>query len=81
MSLSPEQLEASQIVEVHGSDRWLAYRRLQELSIPCQCQMNQPLRVQIDHAIAAIQTWSVCQQLTAPRYKLIEWLDSCWNLD
>ena len=64
---------------VNRSERWEIYHRLQELQIPCQCSPNQPLRVQLDHATAAIQLWSVVRQLTAPRSELISWLNLCWE--
>jgi hypothetical protein len=54
---------------------------LQDLSIPCQCETNQPLRVEINSSIAAMQVWSVCQQLIAPRNYLVSWLQRCWQQD
>ncbi len=79
MSLLPESLEAPQVVEVNWADRWQVYHRLQELAIPCECEMSQPLRVNINDSITAIQVWSVCQQLLAPRNNLISWLQRCWQ--
>lgn len=73
------QSEASEMVEVEWLDRWQVYRRLQELGVPCQCAINQPLMVQIASDVAAVQLWSVVRQLTAPRQELLCWLDRCWH--
>lgn len=60
-------------------DRWSVYRRLQELEIPCECAVNQPLSVEIHTVMAALQFRSVVQQFTATRRELIHWLDDCWQ--
>ncbi len=75
------QVEAKQIVEVNPADRWQVYQRLQELEIPCWCEINQPLEVQVKDAIAAIQLWSVMHQFTASRQDLIGTLEKCWQYD
>ena len=80
MSLSERELEDSQILEVSWSDRWQVYQRLQELDIPCWCQIDRPLRVQINTAIAAVQVHSVLRQLNAPRQDLVRWLGHCWHV-
>jgi len=67
--------------EFHGLDRWAAYRRLQELDIPCQCTGHCPLKVCVNSATAAIQLWSVSQQLTASRQELVQWLQHCASLE
>ena len=67
-----------QVVEVSPIDRWEVYRRLQELEIPCQCQTNQALTVDIGSIAAAIQLWSVARQLNAKRQDSIEALERCW---
>jgi hypothetical protein len=72
-------LTPAQIVSISRSDRWLAYQRLQELSIPCDCAQDGHLRVAVDSAEAAIQVWSVIRQLTASRSQLIQWLERCWQ--
>lgn len=80
MSFSPNlELQPQQVVEINSTDRWQVYHRLQDLSIPCQCGVNQPLRVEINDSITAVQVWSVCQQLTASRNYLITWLQRCWQ--
>ena len=79
MSTQNSQAEIYQVVEVNYSDRWLAYRRLQELDIPCHCSANQSLTVALHSPIAAIQLWSINKQLTATRNDLIDWLHCCWQ--
>ncbi|MEB3182113.1 MAG: hypothetical protein VKL59_24210 [Nostocaceae cyanobacterium] len=79
MESRSSEAEAQYIVEVNWADRWLIYRRLQELEIPCCCSTNQPLTVDIGDAIRAVQLWSVIRQLTARRQDLIDSLESCWN--
>ena len=69
--------EVAEMVEVDWLDRRRVYQRLQELDIPCQCAMNQPLTVQIANGVAAIQLWSVARHLTAPRQELVCWLERC----
>lgn len=66
-------------IAMNAVDRWSAYHRLQQLSIPCQCAQGQPLQVQIGTAIAAIQLWSVLRQITASRQEQIAWLEHCWQ--
>ena len=65
-------------IEVRDLERWEIYHRLQELGIACQCQMHQPLKVQISSPKDAIQLWSVIQQITSPRCHLLRWIDKCW---
>ncbi|MEW6496228.1 MAG: Asr1405/Asl0597 family protein [Cyanobacteriota bacterium] len=74
------QPQVVQVIEIAASDRWQVYRRLQELSIPCQCGTNKPLSYQINDVTTAIQVWSVVRQLTVPRYVLASWLESCWRI-
>ncbi|MEA5516114.1 Asr1405/Asl0597 family protein [Nodularia sp. UHCC 0506] len=66
-------------VGVDWADRWQVHKRLQELDIPCWCEVNQPLRVEINHPLAIFQLWSVVQQLTASRQELICHLENCWK--
>ncbi|PSO52242.1 MAG: hypothetical protein BRC40_09965 [Cyanobacteria bacterium QH_8_48_120] len=79
MNSSEGQQQKAQTVEINWTDRWLVYQRLHELSIPCSCKTSQPLQVEINDPLAAVQLWSVSQQLTAPRGKLLTWLQRCWN--
>lgn len=81
MSLSSSKPEIGQIIEIAFVDRWQVYRRLQELSIPCQCGTNRPLMAQIDDVTAAIQLWSVIRQLTVSRHELVCCLERCWRLN
>jgi hypothetical protein len=79
MNYSHSRSLLSQVVAVNWADRWLVYRRLQELQIPCFCRTDRPLEVEIQDLRAAIQLWSVVKQVTASRYELIRWLDDCWH--
>lgn len=81
MSLQPETPENIDINGITASDRWLVYQRLQELEIPCQCEIYQPLRVQIPSSQTAIQLWSTIRSLTASRPELINFLKRCWELN
>ncbi|WP_414564716.1 MULTISPECIES: Asr1405/Asl0597 family protein [unclassified Anabaena] len=77
-SLSSE-VEQKYVIGVNWADRWQIYQRLQELDIPCWCQTNQPLQVEIDNPLAAIQLWCVMQQYTASRQDLIWNLERSWQ--
>ncbi|TVP62687.1 MAG: hypothetical protein EA343_10255 [Nodularia sp. (in: Bacteria)] len=66
-------------VGVDWADRWQVYQRLQELDIPCWCEANQPLKVEISNPLAVVQLWSVMQHLTASRQVLIGNLENCWT--
>lgn len=82
-SIKPQiapNLDLYESIQIHPIFRWEIYYRLNQLSIPCWCAMGQPLYVQIDSAIAAVQFWSVVKQTTAPRRDGIAWLESCWSL-
>lgn len=70
-------LEATQVVLISRGDRWQAYRRLQELGIPCYCTSGQPLYVVVNSSSAAIQLWSVVRQFNEPRHRLAVWLNKC----
>lgn len=76
----PPTAQTGTIVEVDRIARWDICLRLRELSIPCQCQCGEPLQVQIDSAISAIQTWCVVQACTASPRSHIEHLEKCWCL-
>ncbi|HEY9668683.1 MAG TPA: Asr1405/Asl0597 family protein [Coleofasciculaceae cyanobacterium] len=80
MNSSSSKLEADQIIKINKSERWIVYRRLQELEIPCRCGTNQPLSYQINDVTSAIQVWSVVRQLTVPRRELASWLECCWRI-
>lgn len=79
--MNPDEISSQfkQMVEVHCEDRWQVYHRLQELEIPCKCTCYQPLNVQINSALTAVQLWSVVRQVTAPRSVLVQWLENCWR--
>ena len=67
-------------VEIDHIARWDVYFHLQALSVPCQCKQGQALRVQINHATAAIQLWSTVQAFTAPQQSQIDHLQRCWQV-
>ncbi|OUL30646.1 hypothetical protein BV372_21235 [Nostoc sp. T09] len=73
------EVESKHILEVNWADRWQVYQRLQQLEIPCRCESNQPLTVEIGNPIAAIQLWSLMRQFTLPRQDLIWSLEKCWQ--
>lgn len=79
MSLSSLNFQEETTIEVQCENRWQVYHRLRELDIPCQCASYQPLKVQVNHALAAIQLWSVVQQVTTPRQQLADLLEACWQ--
>ena len=68
-------------VGIKNTERWIIYRRLQELEIPCQCSTNQPLQVELSNPNAIAQLCHVVKQLTAPRSELVKWLDRCWKVE
>ncbi|MEM6434062.1 MAG: Asr1405/Asl0597 family protein [Cyanobacteria bacterium P01_D01_bin.115] len=67
-------------IEIDRIARWDVYFHLQELSVPCQCKHGQALRVQVSHATAAIQLWSVVQAFAAPQQSQIDHLQRCWQV-
>jgi hypothetical protein len=77
-SIIPQPL-ALHAVDVNWADRWQVYQRLKELEIPCWCETNQQLTVEIGNTTAAVQFWSVVQQFTASRQQLIRNLEVCWR--
>ncbi|ACK73573.1 conserved hypothetical protein [Gloeothece citriformis PCC 7424] len=72
---------SNQVIEVQGTERWEVYHRLQELDIPCECTLNQPLQIELNTYSQGILLWSVVKRIKAPRQELINWLDRCWVLD
>jgi hypothetical protein len=75
-----KETEEKYVVLVNHADRWEVFRRLQELDIPSWCESNKPLTVEIKDTVAAVQLWSVMQQLTASRQDSIRMLERCWRL-
>ncbi len=73
------EVEALHTVEMDWVDRWQVYQRLQELDIPCWCETNQPLKVEISNVTTAIQLWSVIRQFTISRQEMIYTLEDCWQ--
>lgn len=82
--LSPEDgmpdALVSTFIPVECSDRWQMYFRLQDLEIPCQCQIYQPLRVDIQSVQSLVQVWSVAKRISTPRSDLAQWLNQCLRL-
>ena len=66
-------------VEIEHTVRWDIYSYLQSLSIPCECKLNQPLRVQVETATVAIELWSLVQLFTSPKQLCIDRLERCWR--
>lgn len=77
MNLSSLSTLTVPVGSISRCDRWLACQRLQDLNIPCQCQSDGCLRVEITHPVAILQLRSVVQQITASRPELIDWLERC----
>ena len=69
----------SQVAKVSRGDRWLVYRRLQELKISCWCPADGSLWVAVDSCIDAILVRSTVQHLMASRPELLDWLERCWE--
>ncbi|MBR8828842.1 MAG: hypothetical protein DSM107014_13230 [Gomphosphaeria aponina SAG 52.96 = DSM 107014] len=66
-------------VTLARGDRWLVYRRLQELMIPCWCPADGTLLVEVNHCVDVILLRSAVQQLMASRLELTDWLERCWE--
>ncbi len=81
LEVNLEKVEGQQVVEVDWLDRWLVYKRLQELEIPCSCETNQPLTVQISNPVDLVQVWSVIRHFSASRQQLIRILKKSWQQD
>ncbi|MEB3885222.1 Asr1405/Asl0597 family protein [Lyngbya sp. CCY1209] len=79
MNSSELDPQSGEIVEVAWSERWQVYRRLQELEIPCWCEVDRPLRVKIDSTTEAIQLASILRRLSASPRELTLSLERCWN--
>ncbi|ABA24128.1 conserved hypothetical protein [Trichormus variabilis ATCC 29413] len=73
------EVEEKSVVEVDWADRWQVYQRLQELEIPCWCEANQPLKVELVTPMTVVQLWSVMRQFTSSRQDLIYSLEINWQ--
>ncbi|WP_204104790.1 MULTISPECIES: Asr1405/Asl0597 family protein [Spirulina sp. CCY15215] len=67
------------ILAIEQTDRWSIYHRLQELGIPCNCAIAQPLEARIDSPTAALQLWSIAHRYRASRNELLDFLEDCWQ--
>jgi hypothetical protein len=80
MNQSPLSSLTLRVLTISRGDRWLAFQRLQELGISCQCLSDGQLEVEINRPVDLPQLRSVVQQLTATRTELVEWLNRCWKI-
>ncbi|MGF1536851.1 MAG: Asr1405/Asl0597 family protein [Elainellaceae cyanobacterium] len=72
-------IDSAATLDLNPIERWSVFLRLQELSIPCQCGYNRPLRVDVNTAAAVVQVWSVVQRLVKSRNDLTAHLEQCWK--
>jgi hypothetical protein len=79
-SLTNTDSSPGYVITLERSDRWSIYHRLQELMIPCVCEPDGSLHVDVNSAIGALLVRSVVMQSTASRSELIQWLEQCWQL-
>ena len=68
-----------QVIQLPLCDRWLIYRRLEELMISCCCHSDGTLRVRVNNSLELILVRSTIMQFIASRSELIQWLERCWN--
>jgi hypothetical protein len=80
MNAFPVPESPTQILPSDWMQRWEVYHRLQSLGIACECQVNQPLRVEVETPLDVLQVWSLVRQVRASRQELIECLHRCWQL-
>ncbi|BCX12704.1 MAG: hypothetical protein KatS3mg067_1642 [Thermosynechococcus sp.] len=73
MSINPK------VIAVQWQLRWPIYQRLTELEVPCECLPYQPLTVEVNSPLVALQVWSVVRQFSASRDTLVDWLEQCWQ--
>lgn len=78
--MKPSSPIALQSIDLPSLDRWQVYQRLQELEIPCQCHLYQPIKVQVSNPTQLIQVWSITRRITNPPAKLAKILEKCWQL-
>ena len=78
---TPPDATVSQVAKINRCDRWIVYRRLQELNIPCWCPPDGTLWIEIDRCIHAILLRSTIQQFVSTRSELTEWLERCWSTE
>jgi hypothetical protein len=76
---SGSEIGQKYVVDVNWADRWQVYQRLKELDIPCCCETNQPLQVEIANPLAFVQFWCVMRRFTACRQDLLSNLELSWQ--
>lgn len=81
LSRTTSNAPVTQQLNVSRSDRWLIYRRLQELTISCWCFDDGSLHVEIKNDITLLLIHSVVRQFLASRHELVEWLEQCWQVE
>lgn len=79
MNSLDSESQPSIIIDTDRVGQWNVYGRLQQLSIPCSCACNQPLKVSVRTASDAILLWSVIQGCTVSRRVAVERLETCWR--
>jgi hypothetical protein len=67
------------VAELDPIDRWIVYRRLQDLGLTCRYGRSHPLTVAISTPIDALLVWSVVQTTTQSKPALADHLDRCWQ--
>lgn len=77
--MSEAETESMTALMLDCIERWNVYRRLQELSIQCDCAPGKSLEVRVHTPTDAIQVWGVVRQFTAPRQVTVAHLDRCWQ--
>lgn len=77
-SLETEGLNI-EVLGIEKADRWSIYHRLQELEIPCNCDIEKPLEARISTPTAALQLWCIARRYRSFRHQLLDFLEDCWQ--
>lgn len=67
------------VTDLDPINRWIVYRRLQDLGLTCRYGRSHPLTVAISTPIDALLVWSVVQTTTQSKPALTDHLDRCWQ--
>lgn len=73
-----EETMTNQPVQIAPGDRWQVYYRLQDLHVPCSCNLSEPLLIELRSPLVILQVWQVMRQFQGKRTELIDWLETCW---
>ncbi|MBP0016148.1 MAG: hypothetical protein J7647_01170 [Cyanobacteria bacterium SBLK] len=68
-----------EVLGIDKADRWSIYHRLQELEIPCNCDIEKPLEARIATPTAALQLWCIARRYRSSRHQLLDFLEDCWQ--